>query len=104
MNKTQMTDNFVVALGGQILLEITEACCTYTVLKGEVLVLCSGKMVDLIETGETLDTSFWRGAMAVAWTDCILQPVSQQPETASPQWLSASIYQGIGDMGVALLS
>ena len=44
----------------------------YTVVRGEVLILRRGLLVDLVGPGEFLDTRFWPGANAVAWTDCRL--------------------------------
>lgn len=44
----------------------------YTVVKGEILILRRGQLVDVVGPGEFLDTRFWPGANAVAWTDCRL--------------------------------
>ena len=46
----------------------------YMVASGEVMILRGGQLVDLVEAGELLDQRIWRGATAIAHTDCMLAP------------------------------
>jgi len=48
----------------------------YVVTRGEVMILRAGRIIDIVEAGELLDASIWRGATAVAYTDCTLAPQS----------------------------
>ncbi|MEZ4706425.1 MAG: hypothetical protein R3A44_04425 [Caldilineaceae bacterium] len=77
LSNKQRTNLF--ALGGQILFQEGDTDSAYRVLKGEVLILRQGRVVDLVETGELLDAHIWPGATAVAWTDCTLEAVRPQP-------------------------
>ena len=47
---------------------------TYVVANGEVMILRDGRLVDIVEAGELLDARIWRGATAIAYTDCTLAP------------------------------
>jgi hypothetical protein len=48
----------------------------YIVLSGEIVILRNGQIVDLVETGEILDPTFWPGTVAVAWHLSVLQPLN----------------------------
>ena len=47
----------------------------YTLVRGEILILRRGLLVDLVEPGEFLDIRYWPGAHAVARPDCRLAVV-----------------------------
>ena len=49
----------------------------FIVTSGEVVIMQSGRPVDLIEAGEYFDESIWLGAEAVALTACVLHPVHE---------------------------
>ncbi|MEZ4656389.1 MAG: hypothetical protein R2911_02350 [Caldilineaceae bacterium] len=87
MKKTQLPNEKrtnLSALGGQMLFQEGDATSAYRVLKGEVLILRQGRVVDLVEAGELLDARIWPGAMAVAWTECTLEAVRPQPQPLTP--------------------
>lgn len=87
MNSTQQppkSSSKVMALGGQIIFDENETSQAYQVISGEVVILRSGQMVDLVQAGELLDASIWNGATAVAWTHCVLQEVQPQLQTEIP--------------------
>ena len=61
-----------VCQGARIFEDSAPFARAYIVESGEVLIICGGQPVDLIEAGELLDSRFWHDATAVAHTDCIL--------------------------------
>lgn len=46
----------------------------YVVTDGEVMIMREGRIIDIVEAGELLDSRIWTGATAVAYTDCTLAP------------------------------
>lgn len=75
---TQEKKGDLVLLGGQILFDETDNSSVFQLLAGEVVILRNGQVVDLIEAGEVIDAGIWSGGTAVAWTDCVLQPIAMQ--------------------------
>lgn len=59
--------------GETIVLNQEPEAKAYEVTCGEVLIIHNGRIVDLVEAGEILDTAFWPGAMMIARIDCVLK-------------------------------
>lgn len=78
----------LVLLGGQILFGETDNSSIFHLLSGEVVILCNGQIVDLVEAGEVIDAAIWNSGTAVAWTDCVLQTVNIHPQV-NPRFIPA---------------
>jgi hypothetical protein len=76
--KPSITDSTRLLRKGQTVFdEQTLFDATYLVRSGEILIVRNGRPIDLVEADELLAATLWSGAIAIAMTDSLLEPMER---------------------------
>lgn len=75
-NETSSANSVACSQGETLIPVMGSGSRAYIVTSGELAIYVNGQLVDFIDAGEYFDESIWPGGKAIAFTDCVLHPVS----------------------------